>query len=393
MRKVLGGCAAGWRKIPLAVPLLAQVTFAIFPVTGQSIADAQAKQASGDWLGAAQTWKQLADATPQDYRLWTSQGIALAHEGRFAEAVTAYQKAKAIAPQDPQTNFNLGLAYFKTNRLEEAIAPLKTAGTVLPDPPQVWLLLGMCLYGTGGYQQAAAALEKARAAGQVENAEFKQVLAQCYLRTKQYDAAKTELTDLLRANPNSASTYMFLGEAEDASGHSDRAKEDFRAAITADGRLPDLHFGLGYLWWKDRAYAQAESEFRKELELDSNHERALSYLGDVQLKQGEKQQAAATLKRAAAVGRPDWLTQLNLGILASGSKDWMNAKTHLQRAAELAPQRAEPHYRLAQVYKAAGESAKAAAELRIVSAMHQQQEDDLVEKISGSKAPQTNSRP
>ena len=323
---------------------------------------------------------------PQDYRLWTSLGVALVHQDRFAEAITAYRKALAIAPRDPQTNFNLGLAYFKSNRLADAIEPLRTAAAVMPTNAQIDLLLGMSLYGTAHFHDSAAALERAKREGQPQTAQLQQVLAQCYIRAKEYEKAKAELTEMLRSNPDSASTHMLLGEAEDASGHSGRAVEEFRAAIAADNRLPNLHFGLGYLLWKDRAYEQAEAEFRKEIALDPKHAQALSYLGDVLLKSGAQSEAESVLRRAVATGSKLWLTQLDLGIIASNKKAWASAATHLQQAAKLAPDRTEPHYRLAQVYKATGDSAKSAAELQKVSTMHRQQEEDLVQKISGPSA-------
>lgn len=386
MIEVLASCVAWPGKSRRATRCLPIVVLAAACLSAQSIDQAQAKQASGDWAAAAAIWRALAQATPADFRLWTSLGIALAHQERFAEAIAAYQKAQSIAPRDPQTNFNLGLAYFKTSRLQDAIGPLETAASVMPNQSQVMLLLGMCLYGSGHYVQAADALEKSRTLGQTENAEFKQVLAQCYLRTRQYDKAKRELTALLQVDPNSASTHMFLGEAEDASGHSDQAKEEFRAAIAANPKAPDLHFGLGYLYWKDRQLQEAETQFHEELRLDPAHTSALSYLGDVQLKRGEAQAAEANLRRALASGKGDWLTHLDLGIIASGKKRWPEAKTQLEKAAAMAPKRAEPHYRLAQVYKATGENQRAAMELRKVSTMHQQQEEDLVQKISGPKS-------
>ena len=351
-------------------------------IPGQSIMDAQSKESSGDWAGAAQIWQALAQSAPRDYRLWTSLGITLAHQERFPDAIAAYQKAIAIAPRDPQTNFNLGLAYFKTNRLNDAIAPLRTAAEVMPDYPQIDLILGMSLYGAGHFRAAGAALERSRAEGQAQTAEFQQVLAQCYLRTKEYEKATTELTGLLRLNPDSASTHMFLGEAEDANGRSDKAIEQFRLAIAADDRLPDLHFGLGYLLWKDRFYEEAEAQFRKEIALDPKHTQALSYLGDVLLKRSAKAEAEATLRKAAAGSRL-WLTYLDLGIIAAAKQDWASAVRQFSKAAKLSPERPEPHYRLAQVYKKTGESSKAALELRKVANMHRQKEEDLVQKISG----------
>lgn len=358
----------------------------VAPLAAQSIEEAQRSQAAGDWPRAENTWRALARAEPQDYRLWTSLGAALAHQNRFNEALEAYGRAKAIAPRDVQTNFNLGLALFKTGRLPEAVAPLRIASEGMPGNGQMQLLLGMSLYGSSSFREAAAALSRARSLRVPPTPEFRQVLAQCYLRTRDTEAARAELSDLLRIDPESASTHMLLGEAEDASGHSDAAKQQFRLAIAANSALPDLHFGLGYLLWKDRDYEGAEREFREEVRLDGKHAGALTYLGDTLLKRGETSEAARLLERAYALDRRLWLTSLDLGILAADRKDFAAAAHHFSAAATLEPKRAEPHYRLAQVYKAQGQAGRAAEELRKVSDLHKEQEDDLVGKISGPKA-------
>lgn len=357
----------------------------IAPVSAQSIEQAQRMEASGDWAGAAGAWRFLAETAPGDYRLWTSLGAALAHQDQYAEAIAAYNRAKAIAPRDPLTNFNLGLAYFKTKRLPDAVPPLRIASEAMPDRPQANLLLGMSLYGAGKFREAAEALQRSRAAGGAQTPEFFQVLATCYIKTKQPERARAELSALLKANPDSASTHLLLGEAEDAGGKTDEAKAQFRAAIAADSRFPDAHFGLGYLLWKDREYEAAESEFREEVKLDGTHAQALTYLGDVLLKRGQREEAVKFLTLAQKSNSRVWLTAFDLGIVAADRKEWATARRQFLRAAELEPGRTEPHYRLAQVYKAQGETAKAAEELRKVSTVHRQQEDSLVEKISGPR--------
>ena len=46
------------------------------------------------------------------------------------------------------------------------------------------------------------------------------------------------------------------------------------------GAVPDAHFGLGYLLWRDKHYDEAAREFRQELAANPKHHAALAYLGD-----------------------------------------------------------------------------------------------------------------
>ena len=58
---------------------------------------------------------------------------------------------------------------------------------------------------------------------------------------------------------------MLAGEAEDELGNRDGAIKQFRAAVKAEPRQPDVHFGLGYLLWIKRQYEEAANEPKAEL--------------------------------------------------------------------------------------------------------------------------------
>src|ERR1700728_852915 len=142
--------------------LLAAAMHTILAWAGpQSVEQAKQMETQGDWKGAEAAWRALAERSPKDYRLWTSLGVALAHEEHYDDAVTAYRKALTLHPEAPQTELDLGLAYFKAGRLPEALEPLRAAAQALPDSAQAQILLGMSLYGTRHYREASGYLEKA----------------------------------------------------------------------------------------------------------------------------------------------------------------------------------------------------------------------------------------
>jgi tetratricopeptide (TPR) repeat protein len=103
---------------------------------------------------------------------------------------------------------------------------------------------------------------------------------------------------LLNRDPNSVAVHMLLGEALDASYRTADATAEFEAASKAGPTQPDVHFGLGYLYWKQKRYNDAEREFRKELKNNPKNAQATAYLGDVMMKDGRKQDALALLKDA-----------------------------------------------------------------------------------------------
>lgn len=365
-----------WR----AVLLPAAALLSVLPCFSQSIEQAQELQARGDWKGAEESWRALLEHAPQDYRLWSSLGIALSHQERYTDAVAAYRKALAIHPKDPQTELNLGITYFKSGKLPQAIEPLRSAARLLGDNPQIDTLLGMSLFGTGKYGEAATHLQRASAADP-DNVGLQQVLAQSYLYGRQYDKAQLEFKRMLIRDPDSANVHMLLGEAYDANGQLEPAIKEFQAA-TQKGNLPNLHFGLGYLLWKDHKYDQAEAEFRKELSTDPQNYQALAYLGDTLMKRGDTAEARKRLRESIAIHDSIWLTHFHLGVLAQEEKHYGQAAAELRSAIALDATRPEPHYRLAQVLKATGQAQAARLELQKVTKLHEHKDEDLIQKIT-----------
>lgn len=348
----------------------------------QSPADAQAFEQRGNWAAAESVWRKLANASPDDYRLWTSLGIALAHEEKYDEAAAAYRKALSLKPRDPQIELNLGIAYFKAGKLPQALPSLRTAAGQLPGNAQVETLIGMTLFGTGQYKEAVPYLEATRAR-EPENPALELVLAQSYLQAGEYRKALAEFKQMLERDPDSASVHMLLGEAYDAQGEPDKAISEFEAA-TEKGYTPDAHFGLGYLLWKARRYDEAKSQFHWELSKDPRHSQAVTYLGDIALKQGDMRLAEELLRKAIELKPDSRLAYLDLGIVEADNKQYPAAERDLKQAARLDPKKADAYYRLARLYQATGRQTDADRELSIVKQLHEQTREDLLVKLSGA---------
>jgi tetratricopeptide (TPR) repeat protein len=89
-----------------------------------------------------------------------------------------------------------------------------------------------------------------------------------------------------------------MGQALDGLQRTPEAIAEFEAAAKAAPQEPSVHFGLGYLHWKLRQYDDAKSEFERELATDPNHAQALAYLGDIEMKSNNLENALVLLKKA-----------------------------------------------------------------------------------------------
>jgi tetratricopeptide (TPR) repeat protein len=319
----LGACAA-------LIGLVAALA-----VTAQSPSDAQAMQSAGDWRGAESVWRALAARDSKDYRLWTSLGVALAHQSKFNEAIQAYLRALALNPYATETNLNLGLAYFKSGELEKAVPPLKKAAAQLPENQQIETVLGMSLYGTGKYREALPHLEAAEAKTP-DNKDLAYVVAQAYLWSGQYDKAKAAFQTMLERDPDSPEVEMLLGEAYDGLGRTEEAIDAFRKAAIPAQTIPDAHFGLGYLLWKTHKYEQAATEFHRDLTIDSKNYKALAYLGDCEYELGNLNASKRDLLRAIDIQDALWITHFDLGKMEANDKHYEAAMKEFRRAIEIA---------------------------------------------------------
>lgn len=336
----------------------------------------------GDWAAAAAAWQALAQASPGDYRLWTDLGVALAHEKHYTEAVAAYRKALRLQPAATATQMDLGIAFFKQGDFAHAAAAFQSPAKI-PGNTQAGILLALSLYGAHDYQAAIPHLENLAAASP-DNSELLEALAESYLYTRQFAKAKQEFEIMLRRNPNSPGVHMLLAQADDSLNRTAGAVAELRAAL-AHGYVPNAHFGIGYIAWRDKRYDEAATEFRRELASAPRHAQALAYLGDVLLRSHDPS-ARAMLEQAAALDDSIPIAHLDLGILDAGARQNASARKQFERAIALAPDDADAHYRLARLYQAEGETEEAKAQLAVVTRLHEARHEHLIEKISGLQA-------
>lgn len=200
--------------------------------------------------------EQNGTAVPDDVA-GAARGTALAREGEYDLAIEHYKGALRQNPHLPGLQLNLGLAYFKSNHPREAAAAFEEAVRTDSDSFQARALLGMSCYGAGRYRDAAAQLKFASGA-EPDNMELPYNLAQSYLWSEQYPEALREFQFLLSKDPDSAPVHILLGETQDASGRTEAATAEFEAAVRASIVPPDAHFGLGYLYWKQRRYEEGK---------------------------------------------------------------------------------------------------------------------------------------
>jgi tetratricopeptide (TPR) repeat protein len=174
---------------------------------------------------------------------------------------------------------------------------------------------------------------------------------------------------LYQADPNSYRVHQLTGDLEAAKGHDGKAIDEYGAAVAMKPSVPNLHYSLGHLLWKDLKTAEARKEFEAELAINPRHAGALHDLGNTYLLEHQPEQALPYLTRAAAMDPGDPDVHRDLGTGYAELHDYGKAETEF-KAAIPGDQDGSVHYKLARVYQALGQKENATREFAISSSLN-----------------------
>jgi tetratricopeptide (TPR) repeat protein len=173
---------------------------------------------------AAETLKQALQYDSNNAEIYNNLGFAYVHAGRYAEGVTASQKAISLLDQtgsaykqelqnrnEVLSNAfkNLGNAYDGLKQYNEAAAALKHATEIEPNNAAAHFNLGLALYNGGRYSEAIEAyLAVIKLRPELAGAHFN--LGLVYAATHNKEGARAEYDILKKLNPNMAAQLQSL---------------------------------------------------------------------------------------------------------------------------------------------------------------------------------------
>jgi tetratricopeptide (TPR) repeat protein len=348
---------------------LAMVSAACLSQTAPAVTDpgetAYALEQQGKNAEAEAAWRAVLKVHPSSAEAYAHLGFLEARQEHYTEAVPLYRRALALNPAMPGLRLNLGLSLFKSGALKEAIQTF----TVLlngeppssPEALRLTTLIGMAHYGSGEYAAAVPYLKQATSADK-QNLPFRLALAHSCLWSKQFQCVLDVYHEILTLNAESAEADMLAGEALSEMNDNPGAVQQFRAAVKADPREPNVHFGLGYLLWGLMQHEEAAQEFQAELANNPDHAQAMVYLADTDMRLSDPEAAPPLLEKAVRIDPGIELAHLDLGILYNDAGRKADALRELKIAEKLSPKDQNVHWRLGRFYQAAGRKDEAKVE-------------------------------
>jgi tetratricopeptide (TPR) repeat protein len=336
----------------------------------------------GKTTEAEAAWSALAKKSPANPEPLAHLGLLEARQEHYTEAIAYYRKAFALNPAMPGLRLNLGLALFKDGDYKQAIQIFTPLLKAQPEDQRLTILMGMSHYGLGEYVAATPFLKQA-ADRDSQNLTLLLTLAHSCLLSQQFPCVLDTFHRLESLNAESAEADMLVGEALSEMKDTYGAIREFRAAVAANPKEPNVHFGLGYLLWTERQYPEAASEFQAEIENDPRHVQAMLYLANSEIELNRQEDARPLLEKVVKDAPQNSMGHLDLGIVYDDEGRKQDALLEFQAAARSNPSDVNVHFRLGRLYRSLGKTAEAKAELDKASNLNKATNEGLLKMMSG----------
>jgi tetratricopeptide (TPR) repeat protein len=312
----------------------------------QEAVDAQMR---GDFTTAIRDYRGVLQVRPQAVEARVNLGAALAHVGKFGDAIDEYKKALPLLKDKTGVEFNIALAYHQEGdwqHAQEAFAPLVKAK---PNDVRVAILLGDTDVHLGANAEAVAMLAPLEQAN-AENPDFEFVFGEALVA----DGKRRDGVERLEKSAqmsNAPDAYVLAGSTLLEINEFERARHDLDTALKLSPDVPaDVYALDGEACDKDGDLAAAEPAFREALKRDPDNFKANLYLGAMLYKRRDMEAAKPYLEKAVRLNPKDTMANYEDAMLKSTAGDTAAAAEQLEGVVKADPNWLEPHVELATLY-------------------------------------------
>ena len=288
-------------------------------------------------------------------------------DGNLDAAITKLTVA-AADPPFPDAAYYLGYAYFKKRDRKSAERWLQKAAELAPRDFRVQEHLGLLFQAAGREEEAQKAFALSAELHQ-NDTQATQVALECAqrLETRPLEEARTFCQQLF--DPQDTGKLATLGLLYERHGNYADAVEPFRRATELEPNSYEIQYDLGLTYFRLKRYGEARAPLEKAVQLRADMFEVNAPLGAVLFALGNDLHAYQVLSKAHQLNPENTDVKGLLFKVATllaqqslNSKKYADALPYLLRTVELRPDDPNIHRRLAEVYGALGDEAKAEKE-------------------------------
>jgi tetratricopeptide (TPR) repeat protein len=298
--------------------------------------DARVRLAKGNADEAIIILQWVLKDEPQHAAAHHFLGVAFMHKRQTLQARGAFTEAVKLNPNLPEPRTALAEIYLADGSADMAIEQAQAAIQLNPRNVQAAIISGNAYLLKGDFAKSKQVFEAVAQAlprealgpyrlGLVARAEKNDFKALAYFE------------DALTRKPTAIDALAQIATIKIAQGKANEARERVTRQIEASPNDPQLYNLLGQLWMRAEDLGQAETAFKKALQLDNSFLSAYMNLGQVYHMAGKTDQAAKEFEAVLAMDPKVIQAHMVLGIIHEGRKEYDKAQTHYEAILKLDP--------------------------------------------------------
>lgn len=264
-------------------------------------------------------------------------------QGRYAEAIEAYDKAIELDPRYAKAWNNKGDALYFLNKLNESVQAFEKAVEINPRYAEAWFNKGTVLDDQGKYDDAIEAYNKAielkpNYLAAIDSKGF------ALRNLGKYDAAINEFDKAIEIKPKFADAWNGKGIVLDNMKRYEEAVEAYNKAIAIRPKFALAWNNKGMALANQSNYEEAIQAFDKAIGLDPKKALAWYNKGDALYALGKYEDAVVAFDKATELNPKEAAIWNNKGFALHKLSKYADALKAYERAIELEPQLANAWY-------------------------------------------------
>jgi len=346
----------------------------------ETIAQIVAALRSKDFQSALRLTQSALASSPNDCRLWTLRGMAIAGTGNLSEALSAYQHALKLVPgylpalegaaqtefqlgmdgakplllqvlarrpEDPASHTLLGIFEYRKKNCADAIDHFQHAAPVIDQQPEALTDYGICLAQMGHNDDAAEAFSKALALTPGRD-EVRYDLALAQWKTNHADDALATLQPMISSEHVNSDAATLSADIYETKGDTSQAVQLLRKAILANPRNVETYLQFAALSFDHASPKVGIDIINFGLTQLPNEPRLYLVRGVLLTQFGEFTRAADDFETASRIDPSLQFLGVAKGLVKSQQHKSAEALATFRAAVKAHPHEAYAHYLLAE---------------------------------------------
>lgn len=262
---------------------------------------------------------------------FVNEAEAFFEDGKLTQAIETYQQAILADPGNPANFIALACTQIYAGQYENAKINAENATLLNPNNSMTHAIRGWALNYLGDYLEAELAIKEAirlDANNAVAYAYYTEIL----LDRGNYEDIQTAIDLSRKAQalaPNALETHRARGYVLLSTQNYADAITEYKAAISINDKLWDLHYSLGATYKLDEEWGEAVSELLAAMALNPTNPDIPTELSRVHVTLGEFGKAIQYAEQALSIDPSSPRLHGNLGAILYKNGEYVQAATEL----------------------------------------------------------------